>query len=202
MKADAYTRYPRPVLWLVPEGELEWPPEGGERRVVEPFYLSTLPVTNRQLEAFSPGRARPPAAPGDDDPALGVAFEEARAYCRWYGELARKPIRLPDELEWEHACRAGGDWPGPHDPRWRSAWHAGNSGAELVPPLAAQPSNAFGLHSMLGGVWEWVEAETPVLRGGSWRTPLAELLAGARRVVGPQDAPPETGFRIAKSLRG
>ena len=55
---------------------------------------------------------------------------------------------------------------------------------------------------MLGGVWEWVEADAPVLRGGSWRTPLEELLAGARRVAGPEEAPADAGFRIAKSLRG
>ena len=202
MKTDAYTRYPRPVLWLVPEGEIEWPPGGGERQVVAPFYLSTLPVTNRQLEAFAPGRTRSPAAPGDDDPALAVSLAEARAYCRWYGELARKPIRLPAEVEWEHACRAGGAWPGPDDPRWGAVWGAETSEGERVPPLAAKPSNGFGLHAMLGGVWEWVEAEEPVLRGGSWRTPRVEMLAGARRVAGPEEAPAEAGFRIAKSLRG
>ena len=94
MRALAYTQVPRPVLWLVPEGELEWPPGSGARVTVEPFYLSTLPVTNRQLEAFAPGRPRSAAAPGDEDPALAVSLEEARGYCRWYAEVARKPMRL------------------------------------------------------------------------------------------------------------
>ena len=204
MKTDAYTRYPRPVLWLVPEGEIEWPPGGGERQVVAPFYLSTLPVTNRQLEAFAPGRSRPPAAPKDEDPALGVGLEEARAYCRWYGEVARKPIRLPCEKEWEHACRAGAEWPSALDPRLEAVWHAANSDAQSVPPLTARGSNGFGLYAMLGGVWEWVETEGGggLLRGGSWQSPLSEIAGGARRVPAPGETPADAGFRIAKSLRG
>ena len=202
--AGGYTRYPRPVLWLVPEGEREWRAgDRVERRTVEPFYLSTVPVTNRQLEAFAPGRERSPAARGDDDPAVGVSLEEALAYCRWYGEVSRKPIRLPTEEEWEHACRAGGPWP-EAEALGEVVWHAGNSDQGRVPPLSQGPSNGFGLFAMLGGVWEWVaaEAEAPVLRGGSWRTPLAELARGARRVAAPGETPPDAGFRIAKSLRG
>ena len=168
-----YTAYPRPVLWLVPEGE-----------GVEPFYLSTLPVTNLQMEAFDPGFARSHLGRGDDDPALGVSLEAARGYCRWYGGLSRKAIRLPREAEWEHACAGTGE---------EQIWHLGNS-PETVPDLRSRGSNAFGLYAMLGGVWEWVEEG--VLRGGSWRTPLAEV--GRRRTA----APAEAGFRIAKSLRG
>ncbi len=201
-----YTSFPRPVLWLVPEGERA---VGDSTAAVEPFYLSTLPVTNRQLEAFTGARQRSPAAPDDDDPAIGVDVELASAYCSWYARIARKAIRLPTEMEWEHACRAGahtrwfwGDEEASAD-AW--VWHRDNSG-ERVPLLDAKRSNGFGLHAMLGGVWEWVlGADGPALRGGSWRTPLRELgcserlsaeAAAARGVLG------EAGFRIARSLRG
>lgn len=201
-----YTSFPRPVLWLVPEGERAI---GDSAVAVEPFYLSTLPVTNRQLEAFTGSRQRSPAAPDDDDPAIGADVELASAYCSWYARIARKGIRLPTEVEWEHACRAGarGRWFWGDDEATADVWvwHCGNSG-ERVPRLDAKRSNGFGLHAMLGGVWEWVLGEDgPALRGGSWRTPLRELgcserlsadAAAARGVLG------EAGFRIARSLRG
>jgi hypothetical protein len=200
-----YTSFPRPVLWLVPEGELA---VGDSAVTVEPFYLSTVPVTNRQLEAFTGARQRSPAAPDDDDPAIDVDFDMASAYCSWYARIARKAIRLPTEVEWEHACRAGtrGRWFWGDDEAaadiW--VWHRDNSG-ERMPRIDAKRSNGFGLHAMLGGVWEWVLGDDgPALRGGSWRTPLRDLgcserlspeAAAARGVLG------EAGFRIARSLR-
>jgi len=202
LTVERYTAYPRPVLWLVPEGQLATP---AGIVAVEPFYLSTLPVTNRQLEAFTGARARPAAAAGDDDPAIGVTLDMARGYCDWYARIARKAIRLPAEAEWEHACRAGssGRWFWGDDAREADAWvwHRSNSG-DTVPALAAKRSNGFGLHAMLGGVWEWVEgAEGGVLRGGSWRTPLDEIGCGERRVVAGGEPVADAGFRIARSLR-
>lgn len=206
MPRDRYTRYPRPVLWLVPGSEPA--SDGDDTGTVEPFYLSTVPVTNEQFEAFDPGFERSPAAPGDRDPALGLSWEDAAAYCAWYAEIAKKPIRLPTEAEWEHACRANtpgrafwGDDPAAAD---RFAWHAGNSDPARVPPLDGRESNPFGLHAMLGGAWEWVaeaEGETRILRGGCWRLPAAELTSVLRRTEPPDRPVAEAGFRIAKSLR-
>jgi sulfatase modifying factor 1 len=199
---ERYTSYPRPVLWLVPEGALSL---AGRTLEIAPFYLSTLPVTNVQLEACTGARQRPPAALGDDDPAIGVELDLARGYCDWYARIARKAIRLPSEAEWEHACRAGGhgrwSWGDDADAADSWTWHRGNSG-ETVPPLGAKRSNGFGLHAMLGGVWEWVEGEDGgVLRGGSWRTPLEEIGCGERRVVAAGERVADAGFRIARSLR-
>ncbi len=201
-----YTSFPRPVLWLVPEGELM---VGDSTFAVEPFYLSTLPVTNRQLETFTGARQRSPAAPDDDDPAIGIDVELASSYCGWYARIARKAIRLPTEVEWEHACRAGagGRWSWGDDEAAADVWvwHRGNSG-ERVPRLDAKRSNGFGLHAMLGGVWEWALGhDGPALRGGSWRTPLYELGCSERlspEAVAARGVLGEAGFRIARSLRG
>ncbi len=205
MSRDYYTRYPRPVLWLVPEGE---DPVGG---AIAPIYLSTLPVTNEQYEAFDPGFERSPAAPDDRDPALGLSWEDAAGYCAWYAGIARKPIRLPTGAEWRHACRAGtpgsafwGDDPVGAD---RFAWHAGNSDPARVPALDARPSNPFGLLAMLGGVWEWTGGDGKgagggrILCGGSWRTPAGELSWDLRRTEPGGRRVADAGFRIARSLR-
>lgn len=205
MTRERYTSYPRPVLWLVPEGEL---PIAGRTVEIAPFYLSTLPVTNAQLEAFTGARQRSSAAVGDDDPAIGVDLDLARGYCDWYARIARKAIRLPTEAEWEHACRAGSRsrWFWGDDEREADAWawHLGNSGdSASVPPLGAKRSNGFGLHAMLGGVWEWAEGEEGgVLRGGSWRTSLDEIGCGNRRIVTAGEHVADAGFRIARGLRG
>ena len=239
---DYYTAYPRPILWLVPGGEVA---VGGPEpdaapaftAAVEPFYLSKLPVTNEQFEAFDPGYERSAASPEDRDPAVDVSWQDAVEYCAWYAEVARKPIRLPSEVEWEHACRAGtsGRWPfgddGPGLPGGSGGsadlddflWHRGNCAGDRVPPLDGKRANGFGLHGMLGGVWEWTasvyrpyplapaappdaeqgaESEEPrVLRGGSFRTPLDSISSSLRRAEAPSSGFDDAGFRIARSFR-
>src|ERR1044072_7800768 len=200
---ERYTSYPRPVLWLVPEGELEGAGRSGE---IAPFYPRTGPGPTRQRGASPGARERAREARGADDPAIGVDLALARSYCERYARIARKAIRLPTEVEWEHACRAGsrGRWFWGDDAREADAWawHRGNSG-DSVPPLAAKRSNGFGLHAMLGGVWEWVEGDDgAVLGGGSWRTALPDIGCGVRRVVAIGERVGDAGFRIARSLRG
>jgi len=109
---------------------------------------------------------------------------------------------LPTEAQWEYACRAGS----------RTEFHFGNDPAQLgkyaffqgnmqwpggpdyrgkahYPDVALKQPNAWGLHDMHGGVWEWcadryhadyyfdaplanptgpAQGRYRVLRGGSW----------------------------------
>ena len=181
---ENYTRYPRPILWLLRGGELPGA-DGAAPLVVSSFYLSKLPLTNRQYEAFAPTHKRPVSSPGDDDPATGVTLEEARGYCAWYARVARKPIRLPSEEEWEYACRAGGAGEVPRS-------------ADSAVGLSRLKPNGVGLQSLLGGVWEWTDSGA--LRGGSFRTSHAELTATLRRVAEPRLRADDVGFRIARSL--
>ena len=196
---DRYTHYPRAILWLVRGGEATI---GGEVETVEPFYLSKLPITNIQFEAFDPAFDRNAHSAGNDDAAVGVDFEQARGYCDWYAGVSRKPMRLPTEVEWEYACRAEttskyffGDNTEDAD---RYVWHAGNSG-DTVPPLQEARPNPFGLHSMLGGVWEWTASRA--LRGGCYRMPLEDIGCAVRRACEPGYRAGDVGFRVARSLR-
>jgi formylglycine-generating enzyme required for sulfatase activity len=224
---DSYTRYPRATLWLVRGGTAVIGGDDTDAQPrffaqVEPFYLSKLPITNVQFEAFDPDYVRQPASPGDDDPATGVDYGRARDYCAWYARVSRKAMRLPSEIEWEYACRGGttgrwffGERAEMADPY---VWHSANSG-DGVPPLHRSRPNPSGLHAMLGGVWEWtgslyrpypartgdgrddpVEAGPRVLRGGSWRSPLERIACAARRAGDPATRADDIGFRVARSL--
>ncbi len=224
---DSYARHPRAILWLVREGEVTiGGPDDDARPAftthVASFYISKLPITNLQYEAFDPDFHRSPLSGGDDDPATGVSWQDARGYCDWYARVSRKPMRLPTEIEWEHACRCGtttpyfwGDDAANGEPY---VWDASNS-HDRVPPLKAKKPSPWGLHSMLGGVWEWTaslyrrypaleddgrddpEAAGPrILRGGSFRQPLSEMACWRRRGADPETLIDDAGLRVARSL--
>ena len=204
----SYAHVPRTILWLIPGGEIEIE---GRLVPVEPFYLSKWPVTNEQFEAFDAGYQRSPTSPGDRDLATGVSFEQAHGYCAWYAEVSRKPMRLPTEVEWRYACRGtelAGDapsWCATPESVDRSCWHAGNSGGRVQPPEHLT-ANGFGLHGMLGSVWEWVAPEADgaedrrTLCGGSFRLSASELHCELAKRESANFAD-DTGFRVARSFR-
>lgn len=225
MARDSYTRYPRPILWLVRGGKVTIGGDEDNARPrfeaeVEPFYIGKFPVTNEQFEAFDPDFERSAFSAGDRDPAAGVSFEAAAAYCRWYAEVSRKPMRLPTEIEWEYACRGGAAGPTffSDSPADDFLWHAGNSGG-TVGRLDAKKSNDFGLYGMLGGVWEWTASpdrayplsepyradeaspDRGVLRGGSALLAAAEISCSLRRAEDVSHRDGDVGFRIVKSFR-
>jgi formylglycine-generating enzyme required for sulfatase activity len=114
--------------------------------------------------------------------------------------------RLPTEAEWEHACRAGSSGPryGPLD---EIAWYRGNSGERLHEVGGRRP-NAWGLHDMLGNVWDWcwdvydaeVYGSYRVLRGGGWFDEHWSCRASARRRSHPTFRVDDVGFRVARSV--
>ena len=175
-------------------------PGHASRPASRPFYIGKFPVTNEQFEAYDPAFERSALSTGDRDPAAGVSFEQARDYCDWYASVSRKPMRLPTEVEWEYACRAGAGGGAYFDdePPGDYLWHAGNSDGK-VGRLDAKKANDFGLYGMLGGVWEWTAEET--LRGGSVRLDAAVISCALRREPPAGPSPDDAGFRIVKSFR-
>ncbi len=177
----------------------------------------------------------------DDHPVACVSWEDATAYAAWLARKTGKKYRLPSEAEWEYAARAGttttrfwGDDANaacayangadlatlshvPRAPEWTYA--RCNDGHAYTAPVGSYRPNGFGLHDMLGNVWEWTQdcwnvnyIAAPVdgsawatgdcflrtVRGGSWDDQPLGLRAAYRvgspvviRVYG-------RGFRVAK----
>ncbi|HYE98496.1 MAG TPA: SUMF1/EgtB/PvdO family nonheme iron enzyme [Planctomycetota bacterium] len=126
---------------------------------------------------------------GGKHAAVGLRWHSAVGFCRWLSARTGQAFRLPTEAEWEHAARAGeaGDAP---SKLLDVAWVAENAGKKTH-PVGQKAANAFGLHDMMGNVWEYALEPFapgeygPVLRGGAWNTPSAEVRFGARQGILP-----------------
>ena len=185
-----------------------------EVRISEGYYLGKYEVTQGQWEEVM---GSTPSEFQDCEaacPVENVSWRDAQTFIgnlnagigeRWY--------RLPTEAEWEYAARAGAGL----DRYGRVggiAWYGGNSGGSPQPVGRKEP-NAWGLHDMLGNVYEWVEdwyGEYPggsvtdpagpssgsnrVLRGGGWNYGARDCRSSVRYFDSPGDR--DLGFRLLR----
>jgi formylglycine-generating enzyme required for sulfatase activity len=160
----------------------------------------------------------------DGVPLTGVSWYDAVALCNEMSLSAGLPVaysidgsevswdraspgyRLPTEAEWQYACTAGtpGYRYGPLD---EIAWYAANSGGRAH-PVGLRVPNAWGLHDMLGNVWEWCwdlyDPETygsyRIFRGGGFADEERSVGSTVRRRSHPTFAIEDLGFRVAQSV--
>jgi len=126
-----------------------------------------------QWWAFVPGADwRHPQGPDSsiedmpDHPVTHIALADAQAYAAWAGKA------LPTEAEWEFAARGGldgadyawGDELTPGGRHMANTWqgrfpHQNDAadGYERTSPVTAFPANGYGVHDMIGNVWEWTD---------------------------------------------
>jgi formylglycine-generating enzyme len=215
-------------MLAVPAGAVHLVDEGSRRRwrvELGPFRLARYPVT-RELYHGVLGEKIPDGS-GRREPVCEVSWLDAVHVCNRLSRAAglrpcytpsRSPdaedvgwdreadgYRLPTEAEWEYACRAGSS-----APRYGElediAWHRGNSGG-TAREVGTKAPNAWGLHDMIGNVWEWcwdrydpaVYGPYRVFRGGGWNDHPRGCRASARRKSHPTLRIDDLGFRLARS---
>jgi formylglycine-generating enzyme required for sulfatase activity len=185
-----------------------------------------------------------------DLPAPEVSWYEAAEYCNWlsmsegipesewcyepnpagkYAEgmkikadyLSLKGYRMPTEIEWEHACRAGSTvsycFGNPVELLEKYAWYERSSLSSVRPSGLLKP-NDFGLFDMHGNVYQWVhdvprkgatqeEDKADVIRnkipragkGGSWFSIARDCRITTSRFNGyPAMTEQVMGFRVAR----
>ncbi len=134
-------------------------------------------------------------------PANSMQQYGAIMYCKWLYAKTGIFYRLPTEIEWEYACRAGADIPSKDLADY--AWFQGNSN-EKYHQVGQKKPNAWGLHDMLGNVSEWVldhfesdptaRKDSPVfidkyadavVRGGNYQDPANLVKSTARMAADP-----------------
>jgi formylglycine-generating enzyme required for sulfatase activity/tRNA A-37 threonylcarbamoyl transferase component Bud32 len=131
---------------------------------------------------------------GPDFPAINLTWDDAVQIARRMTQ--RSPVgrvyRLPTEVEWEHACRAGGatTWAHGDDVNSldRSAVFARTDPVAVVP---GRRPNAWGLCDLHGNLREWVgdpaaglpgpdEPDFRMMRGGKFDDLPADVRSAAR----------------------
>jgi formylglycine-generating enzyme required for sulfatase activity len=201
--------------------------------ITQGFWLAKYPLTQLLWRAVM-GNA-PHIFKGDDLPAESVSWndifgddERNSGFLSLANDHAPPDFRfdLPTEAQWEYACR--GRVKAPHytgttlvstmaacrnlEPL---AWYLSNSNGRTHPVGAKKP-NSWGLHDMLGNVWEWCRdwygdypnkishnpqgppsGSNRVARGGSWTSVPKYCRAASRLKIPPTYRNSHVGFRLA-----
>ena len=191
-------------------------------RISEGFYMGKYEVTQGQWAAVMGSNPSHFASCGSDCPVEDVSWNDVQQFIGVLNasEAGRGyEYGLPSEAEWEYAARAGvsgegGQWYGLLG---ATAW-CGDGFGGSTHPVGEKKANAWGLHDMLGNVWEWTDSlyggypggevtdwrgpsagSLRVRRGGAWNSGAGRCRAAFRFFGNPGYRNDGIGFRLRRT---
>ena len=183
------------------------------------YWMGKFPVTQAQWEAVT--GENPSRFKDADRPVECVSWNDCQKFLETLNaQPAAKAsglvFRLPEEAEWQYACRAGATeyWTSAYckladgteiteETLDEVAWFDKNSD-EMTHPVGQKKPNAFGLYDMYGNVWEWTstaDGEDRVNHGGSWLDPAWDCESLIRDRGSPSYRDNDLGFRLCADRR-
>lgn len=194
---------------------------------VKPFLLGRFEVTFEQYSKFCASTGR--LIPFDQGwgmgnrPVIHVSHQDALDFTKWLSNKTDRNFRLPSEAEWEFAARGSSEGRFPWgDELGENNANCAGCGSEWdgrsTAPAGSFPPNGYGLHDMIGNVYEWcldarhdnyvgapgdgsawtengVRSDM-VNRGGSWFQPAEEMTISRRCWDKGERKSHEFGFRV------
>lgn len=179
-EADAFVAIPpgKVEYYSTAERLMNGKPTTPERVVAEfaePLYIMKRQVSQAEYaECVRAKGCRPLDKQLRDDvspelPVVGVSWQDATDYARWYGSRTGREYRLPTYAEWVHAAGEAFkeelrlDIHDPDNPaqRWL-AEYALEARRAIVEDPRPKPfgtfgTNAAGVQDLNGNVWEWTD---------------------------------------------
>jgi formylglycine-generating enzyme required for sulfatase activity len=191
--------------------------------IPEPFYLGKYQVTQEQWKNIMGNH--PSCFEGNNRPVECVTWNEVQEFIkRLNSKAGSDKYRLPSEIEWEYACRAGTSTKyffGDSDLKLDEyAWYYANS-ENKTHSVGQKKPNPWGLHDIHGNVWEWCLDEDQnipeliavnrnswiiggisglVLRGGGWVSYTDKCRASSRSSYHSDYGSYSVGFRLLMTL--
>lgn len=166
------------------------------------YYLNGEPVWEATLNWRNPGFDQE-----SDFPAVCLTYNDAKAYADWLSGQTGQLFRLPNEVEWEYAARAGKETEYP----WGNeigknlancGWCGSEWSNKSAAPTGSFSPNAFGLYDTVGNVWEWTNKKSGqsdvAVRGGAWNFAPSLARVSTRLILAPDFRANYIGFRLVR----
>lgn len=191
---------------------------------VPTFFMSKYPITQAQWQAVM--QSNPSRFQGSDRPVEQISWYEAMEFCQKLSAKTGRQFRMPSEVEWEYAARAGTDTPfyfgetittdlANYDGNCRYGNAPKGTYRQRTISVGSFPPNAFGLYDMHGNVREWCadvwqeqyngsdtlfrgknDDRFRTLRGGSWVDHPLYCRSASRYGINPDLKSFIIGFRV------